>query len=169
MFSLSAEDEDLQEHLRTKHSFEQPRQPINLAAFQETEMPPPKKPRLEGNVCAKCDFQSNDRKAFKEHLVTHKTNNSTFQCQECGLCFVVEPALAKHLRIIHRISDTKKYLEEEGSNFMPDTGKAAEVSSCDSLICSVCFKTFTTETALKTHMRSHGMAFIQANKSNAAN
>ncbi|KAG8181850.1 hypothetical protein JTE90_003997 [Oedothorax gibbosus] len=164
-----AKDDDLQEHLRTKHSMDQPRQPTNLAAFQETEPQPPKKPRIEGNVCGKCNFQSTDRTAFKEHIATHKTNKNTFQCQECGHCFVVEPALTKHLRISHRIDDTKRYLEEEGSNFVAEARKEKEVFSCDSLICSVCFKTFTTETALKTHMRSHGMAFIQANKSSAAN
>ncbi|KAF8771806.1 zinc finger protein 532-like [Argiope bruennichi] len=162
-------DFELQAHLKSTHHADHNKQPANVFTTDEKEQESPaKKQRIEGNICAKCDFQSSEREAFKKHLLTHKTNKSTFQCQECGLCFVVEPALIKHLRIIHKISDTQKYIEEEGTNFMPpDSKTATEVRSCDSLICNVCFTSFPSETQLKTHMRSHGMAFIQATKTNA--
>ncbi|GFR26231.1 zinc finger protein 687a [Trichonephila clavata] len=159
------DDAELQEHLKTKHHVDNQKEQNNREQLVPEEKESPlKKQRVEGNTCAKCDFQSSDREIFKKHVLIHKTNKNTFQCQECGVCFVVESALIKHLVIIHKISDPKKYIEEEGTNFMPDFKKTAEVYSCDSLICSVCFTTFPTETQLKTHMRSHGMAFIQANK-----
>ncbi|GIY79857.1 zinc finger protein 532 [Caerostris extrusa] len=156
-------DAELQEHLKTTHDVDSQTQQNVVLTSDENKESRSKKQRIEENVCAKCNFESSDRETFKKHLLSHKTNKSTFQCQECGLCFVVEPALVKHLRIIHKINDAKKYIENEGTNFMPDCNKTAEVNSCDSLICNVCFTTFETEAQLKTHMRSHGMAFIRAN------
>lgn len=126
---------------------------------------PRKKQCSDGNTCAKCQFHSNTREDFKKHILSHKSNRSTFQCQECGLCFVVQASLTKHLRISHKISDTAKYISEEGTNYQPDLESQAEVSKRSALECSVCFTSFPNETSLKTHMRSHGMAFIQANKS----
>lgn len=130
---------------------------------------PLKRKRVAGNYyCAKtdCEFVSSSKEVFKNHILSHKTNRSTFQCQDCGLCFVVQPALERHLQIMHEIEDTEKYIADEGTNYKPEVN-AAEVARRSALECGVCFTTFPNETALKTHMRSHGMAFIQANKSGA--
>lgn len=153
---FSGSTSDLQIHFRQTH---------NVGSSDGTiEQPATKKPRIEGNGCAKCDFRSANREEFKKHILSHKTNRSTFQCQECGLCFVVQPSLSKHLRIVHKISDTTKYISDEGTNYMPELENPSEKAKLNDLECSVCFTSFPNETALKTHMRSHGMAFIQANK-----
>lgn len=157
IFFFSDKNSDLQVHLRVAHNVPERNAP---ESFEQ----PAKKPRVEGNGCAKCDFHSANREEFKKHILSHKTNRSTFQCQECGLCFVVEPSLVKHLRIVHKISDTTKYISDEGTNYMPELENPAEKAKLNALECSVCFTSFPNETALKTHMRSHGMAFIQANK-----
>ncbi|XP_015918402.1 zinc finger protein 532 [Parasteatoda tepidariorum] len=161
-----AKDSELQDHLKLKHQIDSVKRHTSTENEDKDSDNVCKKSRIEGNVCTKCNYHSTVREDFKKHILSHKTNKSTSQCQECGQCFVVEPALVKHLRIAHKISDTKKYIEEEGTNCMPDFENPTEVSTCNSLICNVCFTTFSNESSLKTHMRSHGMAFIQAAKSN---
>lgn len=149
--------------MKQKHSIDDG-SPEKSSALEDQEQPL-KKQRIEGNNCAKCEFHSVDRDEFKKHILSHKTNRNTFQCQECGLCFVVQPSLIKHLRIVHKISDTTKYITEEGTNYMPDLESTSDASKRSALECTVCFTSFPNEIALKTHMRSHGMAFIIANKS----
>ncbi|GFY32916.1 zinc finger protein 532 [Trichonephila clavipes] len=92
------DDAELQEHLKTKHHVDyQKQQNKRQQPASEEKEQPLKKQRIKGNTCSKCDFQSSDREIFKKHVRTHKINKDTFQCQECGVCFVVEPALIKHL------------------------------------------------------------------------
>lgn len=152
--------EELQAHLKIKHNIDG-----QSCRSDESGDPPLKKQRTVGNTCAKCQFQCEVRGDFKKHILSHKSNSATFQCQECGLCFIVQPSLCKHLRIVHKISDTMKYIKEEGTNYVPEKENETETSRHSALECSVCFTSFPNEGALKTHMRSHGMAFIQANKS----
>uniref|UniRef100_A0A131YPN6 Transcriptional repressor salm n=1 Tax=Rhipicephalus appendiculatus TaxID=34631 RepID=A0A131YPN6_RHIAP len=112
------------------------------------------KPPNNTKVCAKCDFQSTDSSVFREHIKVHRPpNQETFQCHECGLCYVVEPSLRKHLRGVHRVEEKKASdsLAEADPN-------GAAVSG---LRCSVCLATFDTERELKSHTRSHGMAFLK--------
>ncbi|XP_065294128.1 zinc finger protein 532-like isoform X2 [Dermacentor albipictus] len=112
------------------------------------------KPPNSAHMCAKCDFQSSDLSVFREHIKVHRPlNQETFQCLECGLCYVVEPSLRKHLRGVHRVEET------QASNKLTGTGpNGATVSG---LRCSVCLATFDTERELKSHTRSHGMAFLK--------
>lgn len=119
------------------------------AAVRQDEKPP-----NGTRVCAKCDFQSSDKSVFREHIKVHRPpNQETFQCLECGLCYVVEPSLRKHLRGVHRVEET------QDSNKLTGTGpNGATVSG---LRCSVCSATFDTERELKSHTRSHGMAFLK--------
>ncbi|XP_054716683.1 zinc finger protein 532-like isoform X2 [Uloborus diversus] len=153
-------DGPLRAHLKKEHGVNVSPDKT-LTENNNTNEPPRKKPRVEGSMCAKCDYSSANREEFKKHIQTHKSNKSTFQCQECGCCFVVEPSLAMHLKIVHKITDPKKYIAEEGTNFAPDLQNPTEVTSRNALECSVCYTTFPSESSLKIHMRSHGMAFIQ--------
>ncbi|XP_054716681.1 zinc finger protein 532-like isoform X1 [Uloborus diversus] len=155
-----ASDGPLRAHLKKEHGVNVSPDKT-LTENNNTNEPPRKKPRVEGSMCAKCDYSSANREEFKKHIQTHKSNKSTFQCQECGCCFVVEPSLAMHLKIVHKITDPKKYIAEEGTNFAPDLQNPTEVTSRNALECSVCYTTFPSESSLKIHMRSHGMAFIQ--------
>lgn len=127
-----------------------------------------KKPKNSGYSCAKCDFESKDKNSFREHILGHKASKSTFQCQDCGLCFIVESSLRRHLKAIHKVADVDKYITEEGSNYTPEAETPSESANHSSLECSVCYTTFPSETSLKTHLRSHGMAFIQAKKTSVS-
>nr|XP_037268748.1 zinc finger protein 532-like [Rhipicephalus microplus] len=121
---------------------------------EQTTVEQEEKPPNNTKACAKCDFQSSDLSVFREHIKVHRPpNQETFQCHECGLCYVVEPSLRKHLRGVHGVEEKKAAdsLAEADPN-------GAAVSG---LRCSVCLATFDTERELKSHTRSHGMAFLK--------
>lgn len=126
----------------------------NSTSNTEQAIKQEEKPPNNARMCAKCDFQSSDLSAFREHIKVHKPpNQETFQCQECGLCYVVEPSLRKHLRGVHRVE------EKEASDSL--TGTDSNGAAVSGLRCSVCLATFDTERELKSHTRSHGMAFLK--------
>ncbi|KAM7285513.1 zinc finger protein 532 [Ixodes scapularis] len=108
-------------------------------------------------TCAKCAFESDDPAVFRKHIATHRpANHETFQCPECGLCYVVEPSLRKHLRGVHRIVENAA---EDASSTAVAGNNAG--GACAGHRCSVCLATFDTERELKSHTRTHGMAFLK--------
>lgn len=119
----------------------------------------PKKLRVSEDsglyVCFKCDFTAAGRDAFIDHIAQHKTERSSYQCQECGACFVVKPSLLKHLSIIHKIADP------EGCSVDEDDFR---VGSTNPLACEVCGREFPSDLPLKAHLRTHGMAFIRSRR-----
>ncbi|XP_062602951.1 zinc finger protein 532-like [Saccostrea cucullata] len=145
-----------------------------------TEMDSPvKRLHVQGDQvfnCAKCRFGCENREEFLKHLQIHKIDNSV-QCLECGLCFAIIPSLRKHLFMVHKVKDFEDYCQKEGisvkeeefvceepeesSYTSPAEESDLEEEERDPLECRVCYKTFEDENKLRTHMRSHGMAFIR--------
>ncbi|XP_064650092.1 zinc finger protein 687a-like [Lineus longissimus] len=145
----------------------------------------PKRLKVEGDSiynCAKCKFSSANRKEFQKHIIDHKNSRDGIQCLECGMCFIVEPSLRKHLFIVHKIKDYEKYVSELGGQIplfteteMHDVTGFSEVPEKVSLSpesnpleCKVCYRVFEEEARLKNHMRTHGMAFIRSKRVNAS-
>ncbi|XP_052099114.1 zinc finger protein 532-like [Mytilus californianus] len=150
---------------------------------------PFKKLRVDGEAlftCAKCSFTSNERTSFVTHLTEHKLENSV-QCLECGLNFAVMPSLNKHLFMVHKIRDFEKYCKENDISELPEAlmddseirkGLISESESdevdvdqesepLNPLECRVCYKVFDNEAAVKSHLRTHGMAFIRNRRAKA--
>ncbi|XP_028273703.1 zinc finger protein 532 isoform X2 [Parambassis ranga] len=130
---------------------------------------------LKVHKCAVCCFTTENIAAFHEHIPQHKSDGSSYQCQECGLCYTSPRSLARHLFIVHRLKEPQglgRYnrqgkeedeesqrenqldVTDENSDGMPNTK------------CKVCGKIFETEGNLNTHMRTHGMAFIKSKRLN---
>ncbi|CAG2188440.1 unnamed protein product [Mytilus edulis] len=151
---------------------------------------PFKKLRVDGEAlftCAKCSFTSNERTSFVTHLTEHKLENSV-QCLECGLNFAVMPSLNKHLFMVHKIRDFEKYCKENDISELPEAlmddseirkGLISESESdevdveedlepLNPLECRVCSKVFENEAAVKSHLRTHGMAFIRNRRAKAS-
>uniref|UniRef100_A0A8C7YT98 Zinc finger protein 532 n=1 Tax=Oryzias sinensis TaxID=183150 RepID=A0A8C7YT98_9TELE len=137
--------------------------------------------RLKVNIiklhkCAVCSFTTEDIAAFHKHIPQHKSDGSSYQCQECGLCYTSSRSLARHLFIVHRLK------EPQGLGRYSGRGKEDEESQRENQLdvanenkdgtpntkCKVCSKTFETEGHLNTHMRTHGMAFIKSKRLSAA-
>ncbi|XP_046724132.1 zinc finger protein 532 isoform X3 [Silurus meridionalis] len=102
--------------------------------------------------CAVCSFSTTELPLFQKHLPSHKTDGSSHQCTECGLCYTSRHSLARHLFIVHKMKEPPSAEQQENAPNVPDTQ------------CRVCGKTFDTEPALNTHMRTHGMAFIKSKR-----
>ncbi|CAN9504286.1 unnamed protein product [Ophioblennius macclurei] len=131
---------------------------------------------LKVHKCAVCSFTTENIAAFHEHIPQHKSDRSSFQCRECGLCYTSHPSLARHLFIVHRLK------EPQGLGRYNGRGKEDEESRRENQVdvtdenddgtpstkCKVCGKQFETEGNLNTHMRTHGMAFIKAKRLSAA-
>lgn len=133
--------------------------------------------RLKVNVlkvhkCAVCGITTEDIATFHKHIPQHKSDNSSFQCQECGLCYTSPRSMARHLFIVHRLK------EPQGLGRYNGRGKEDEESQRENQLdvtdenddgtpntkCKVCGKIFETEGNLNTHMRTHGMAFIKSKR-----
>uniref|UniRef100_A0A667XBN9 Zinc finger protein 532 n=1 Tax=Myripristis murdjan TaxID=586833 RepID=A0A667XBN9_9TELE len=107
---------------------------------------------LKIHKCAVCGFTTEDITAFHKHIPQHKSDGSSYQCQECGLCYTSHHSLARHLFIVHRLKEP----QDENDDGTPNTK------------CKVCGKMFETEGNLNTHMRTHGMAFIKSKRLSTA-
>nr|CAB3264076.1 mucin-16 [Phallusia mammillata] len=140
-------------------------------------------------TCVKCDFQHEDRIVFQDHIVGHSsqtmdlaTNGTAaaltmVQCTECGLSFASTASLDKHMHIKHKIRH-RKLLErydarlraERLSSGQREVGDAGDSSGSNLSVpklhrCKVCFRKFDTDTELRTHMRTHGLAFVKSKAS----
>lgn len=122
------------------------------------------------NKCAVCGFTTENVTQFQEHLPQHKTDGTTFQCRECGLCYTSLQSLTRHLFIVHKMKNAQQVARQNGAREenTADYKMSQEESQAEMMMtgkkCKVCSKTFETEAALNTHMRTHGMAFIKSKR-----
>lgn len=131
---------------------------------------------LKVHKCAVCSFTTEDIAAFHKHIPQHKSDGSSYQCQECGLCYTSHHSLARHLFIVHRLKEphglarykgrSKEDEESQRENQLDVTDENSD--GTPNTKCKVCGKMFETEGNLNTHMRTHGMAFIKAKRLSAA-
>ncbi|XP_062369017.1 zinc finger protein 532 isoform X6 [Cinclus cinclus] len=124
--------------------------------------------------CAVCGFTTENLLQFHEHIPQHKSDGSSYQCRECGLCYTSHVSLSRHLFIVHKLKEPQPVSKQNGSG--EDNQQENKPSHEDDLSdsaasdrrCKVCAKTFETEAALNTHMRTHGMAFIKSKRMSSA-
>ncbi|XP_067831979.1 zinc finger protein 687-like [Heptranchias perlo] len=115
--------------------------------------------KVNGNSpyrCMKCGYNTNSFSDFHKHIPQHRTGSSSHQCRQCGLCFTAHPSLNRHLFIVHGVK------ESEGAKIVEHKGETEGIKLEGGVICDVCGKLFESESLLKTHFRTHGMAFIKS-------
>lgn len=113
-------------------------------------------------VCAKCDYLCMEMEDFRQHILLHRKDESSLQCPECGICFVVEPTLRKHLVVAHKVPNVDEYMKSVKVYLEASPTKMICQTSDNQWQCRVCCSTFENESTLKFHLRSHGMAFIRS-------
>uniref|UniRef100_A0A4W6C8K7 Zinc finger protein 532 n=1 Tax=Lates calcarifer TaxID=8187 RepID=A0A4W6C8K7_LATCA len=131
---------------------------------------------LKVHKCAVCGFTTEDITAFHKHIPQHKSDGSSYQCQECGLCYTSHRSLARHLFIVHRLKEPQGLARYNGRG--KDDDESQRENQLDvtdenndgtpNTKCKVCGKMFETEGQLNTHMRTHGMAFIKSKRLSTA-
>ncbi|KAI4459776.1 zinc finger protein [Holotrichia oblita] len=124
-------------------------------------------------VCRVCDYNDSDRTSFHEHIRQHRNVSTSYQCMECGECFVVKPSFHKHLMYFHRISNVDDYVRENecvDESAISELRKYMRLESgeinddVEENQCKVCLKQFDDSLELNKHFRVHGMAFLRNNK-----
>ncbi|XDV38383.1 hypothetical protein PO909_007809 [Leuciscus waleckii] len=138
---------------RSKSSSSQPLKKLKINVFKT-------------HKCAVCSFTTEDIVSFHEHIPQHKTDVSSFQCRECGLCYTSHHSLSRHLFIVHKMKEAQGLGRHNGQQ--ENTPNPEANDGIPDTQCKVCSKTFETEGALNTHMRTHGMAFIKSKQLSAA-
>uniref|UniRef100_G1MQY7 C2H2-type domain-containing protein n=1 Tax=Meleagris gallopavo TaxID=9103 RepID=G1MQY7_MELGA len=124
--------------------------------------------------CAVCGFTTENLLQFHEHIPQHKSDGSSYQCRECGLCYTSHVSLSRHLFIVHKLKEPQPVSKQNGSgeDNQQENKPNHEDEPTNSVVsdrrCKVCAKTFETEAALNTHMRTHGMAFIKSKRMSMA-
>uniref|UniRef100_A0A8D2L4D5 Zinc finger protein 532 n=1 Tax=Varanus komodoensis TaxID=61221 RepID=A0A8D2L4D5_VARKO len=124
--------------------------------------------------CAVCGFTTENLLQFHEHIPQHKSDGSSYQCRECGLCYTSHVSLSRHLFIVHKLKEPQPISKQNGSgeDSQQENKPSHEEEEPDNTVsdrkCKVCAKTFETEAALNTHMRTHGMAFIKSKRMSSA-
>ncbi|GCB62764.1 hypothetical protein scyTo_0009578 [Scyliorhinus torazame] len=114
--------------------------------------------------CSICGYMTKSKADFQEHIPEHKSDGSTFQCSQCGLCYTSPLSLNRHLYIVHKLKEPEKLqatdaVREKGQG--KQRGEANTTSEEDvDLRCQVCKDIFDSEAALSAHVRTHGMRFI---------
>ncbi|XP_048359688.1 zinc finger protein 687 [Sphaerodactylus townsendi] len=129
----------------------------------DSTTPPSKTPRGDRKAqyhCRKCGYMASTAADFQEHIPQHRTGESAHQCHECGLCFTSQVSLNRHRFITHKKKRGAGDAEEPGAQGDPKEGSPPDAEG--KLLCTVCGKGFDTQLNLKTHFRTHGMAFIKA-------
>ncbi|XP_010601674.1 zinc finger protein 532 isoform X1 [Fukomys damarensis] len=124
--------------------------------------------------CAVCGFTTENLLQFHEHIPQHKSDGSSYQCRECGLCYTSHVSLSRHLFIVHKLKEPQPVSKQNGAGEdsqqenKPGPEDEASDGAASDRKCKVCAKTFETEAALNTHMRTHGMAFIKSKRMSSA-
>ncbi|XP_051626969.1 zinc finger protein 687 [Manacus candei] len=137
----------------------------------DSTTPPSKTPKGERKGplrCRKCGYLASSASDFQEHIPQHRTDGSSHQCRECGLCFTSQVSLNRHRFITHK----KKKGPGDGEDpaqgpRSPREGGSQGAGSDGKLVCKVCGRGFDSQLNLKTHFRTHGMAFIRARQNNS--
>uniref|UniRef100_A0A8C6YTC1 Zinc finger protein 687 n=1 Tax=Nothoprocta perdicaria TaxID=30464 RepID=A0A8C6YTC1_NOTPE len=130
----------------------------------DSTTPPAKTPKGERKApfrCRKCGYVASSAADFQEHIPQHRTDESAQQCRECGLCFTSQVSLNRHRFISHKKKKGAAGEAEEPAPRSPREAGAPPAAD-GSLACTVCGRGFDSQLNLKTHFRTHGMAFIRA-------
>uniref|UniRef100_A0A452E0R2 Zinc finger protein 532 n=1 Tax=Capra hircus TaxID=9925 RepID=A0A452E0R2_CAPHI len=124
--------------------------------------------------CAVCGFTTENLLQFHEHIPQHKSDGSSHQCRECGLCYTSHVSLSRHLFIVHKLKEPQPAAKQNGAGEenqlenQPGPEDAPADGPVSDRTCKVCAKMFETEAALNAHMRTHGMAFIKSKRVSSA-
>ncbi|XP_041034548.1 zinc finger protein 592 isoform X1 [Carcharodon carcharias] len=114
--------------------------------------------------CSICGYMTKSKADFQKHIPQHKSDGSTFQCSQCGLCYTSPLSLNRHLYIVHKLKEPEKLqaadvVSENGQDEQKWESNTTSEEDMD-LQCQVCKDIFDSETALSAHVRTHGMRFI---------
>ncbi|XP_041738744.1 zinc finger protein 687b isoform X2 [Coregonus clupeaformis] len=138
---------------------------------KRTRASAPPEPEEDDGVfrCVPCGFATEDGAEFQRHIPQHRADAASFQCLQCGVCFASAGSLGRHRFITHRVRDPQGESNHRpprtpsSPDGLPSSPQEGEDGK-GSMSCRVCSRHFDRASDLNTHLRTHGMAFISAHK-----
>ncbi|XP_043856128.1 zinc finger protein 687 isoform X3 [Dromiciops gliroides] len=132
---------------------------------------PPAKPLRSGPGASSRTRYRAVTGAEQGHTGGLRGDEGASQCRDCGLCFASPGSLSRHRFISHKkrrrgglpgggVGAAEEAPPQPGPE--PEGGDLPLPASGAPLACKVCGKGFDSPLNLKTHFRTHGMAFIRA-------
>ncbi|MBN3292747.1 ZN687 protein, partial [Polypterus senegalus] len=138
------------------------RTPIKTRRREKTLLPPCETGSFQ---CQKCGYTTESQDDFQEHIPQHRTDETSHQCLQCGLCFASQSSLNRHRFITHRVKELGGTAADKLHGSEADSPETEQGESQQgTLSCQVCGKHFEKPADLNTHFRTHGMAFIKTRK-----
>lgn len=114
-------------------------------------------------ICSKCNnFNGSTKEEFLVHIKSHRTEPNSYQCLECGLCFVVLPSLERHLQMYHQVKDVTSYVKNNNACMPQKSSYAEENMDLEENQCPVCGDKFESQLIFEKHFRGHGRAFMSS-------
>uniref|UniRef100_A0A8D0G3Q6 C2H2-type domain-containing protein n=1 Tax=Sphenodon punctatus TaxID=8508 RepID=A0A8D0G3Q6_SPHPU len=105
----------------------------------DSTTPPSKTPKGDRKApfrCRKCGYVASNAAEFQEHIPQHRTDESSYQCRECGLCFTSQVSLNRHRFIAHKKKKGAGETEDPSPRSVPE-GRSPN-SAEGNLACKVC-------------------------------
>uniref|UniRef100_A0A5F5PP98 Zinc finger protein 687 n=1 Tax=Equus caballus TaxID=9796 RepID=A0A5F5PP98_HORSE len=138
----------------------------------DSTTPPAKSPRGGPGSGVPLRYRSSGS-AEQSLVVGLRVDGGAQQCLDCGLCFASPGSLSRHRFISHKkkrgVGNASTLRQGDGeeeppppSRSDPEGGDSPLPASGGPLTCKVCGKSCDSPLNLKTHFRTHGMAFIRA-------
>uniref|UniRef100_A0A2I3FRF1 C2H2-type domain-containing protein n=1 Tax=Nomascus leucogenys TaxID=61853 RepID=A0A2I3FRF1_NOMLE len=97
--------------------------------------------------CAVCGFTTENLLQFHEHIPRHKSDGSSYQCRECGLCYTSHVSLSRHLFIVHKLKEPQPVSKQNGAgeDKQQENKPSHEGESPNGTVSDRKSKTFETE------------------------
>ncbi|KAM4860455.1 zinc finger protein 687 isoform 2-T2 [Thomomys bottae] len=140
----------------------------------DSTTPPAKSPRSGPGSGGQGPARYRSSGSVEQSLVVGlRVDDGAQQCLDCGLCFASPGSLSRHRFISHKKKRgmgraSALGLEDGEEEAAPpirsdvEGGESLAPASGGPLTCKVCGKSCDSPLHLKTHFRTHGMAFIRA-------
>ena len=102
-----------------------------------------------------CKFELNHLDTEKRHVQAVQ-RNTKFTCSHCGLQFLKEWILSRHIQSVHKnVKIVKISCQKCGAQFMKKNNLNLHIKSCFLNNCHICDKYFTSQRELQSHYKEH--------------
>ena len=151
----------VRQHMQKEHqvfssSVRRKRESTGLTACESTGVRARERTCVRAFGCSVCNTSYTSLVKLNQHVMTHWTDNvgSAYKCQLCNDQFQLMTALGSHVSDVHSDDELQYRCSECEKSFSTKIKlklHVMRVHANDVVVCNVCFKKFTRQSALQQH------------------